>query len=57
MAEIIDLSKLPREEAVKMAMELFKFTRSEAEFYTAISRGEIDGDIVEIIPGVPEEEL
>lgn len=47
MAEIIDLSKLPREEAVKRAMELFNFTRSEAEFYIAISRGEIDGDVVD----------
>jgi len=48
MVEIDDLSKLPRSAAVEKAIELFRFVRSDAEFYVAISRGEIDGDVIDV---------
>ena len=44
---MIDLSTLPRSEAVVAAMELFGFTRSDAEYYVAISRGELDSDVIQ----------
>lgn len=43
----VDLTKLPHDEAVKKAMELFGFTESDAEFYIAILTGEVDGDVIE----------
>lgn len=46
MAEMIDLSKLPHDEAVKKAMELFGFALSDAENYIAFVTGEIDGDVL-----------
>ena len=46
--EIIDLNKLPREEAVEKAMKILGFSKSDAEFYIAMSRGEVDGDLVKI---------
>ena len=49
--EEIDLTKMPREEAVKLAMTLFNFTRSYAEFYVAMARGEVDGDVIEVEEG------
>ena len=46
--EIIDLNKLPREEAIEKAMKILGFSRSDAEFYIAMGRGEVDGDIIKV---------
>ncbi len=46
--EIIDLNKLPREEAVEKTMKILGFSKSDAEFYIAMGRGEVDGDLVKI---------
>jgi len=48
MVEIIDMSKLPRDKAVTAAMELFGFVRSDAEFYVAVSRGEVESDVIQL---------
>lgn len=48
MAEVIELSKLPREEAVNLAVKLLHFTPSAAEFFISLIRGEIDSDVIEV---------
>lgn len=37
---------LPREEAVKLAMAVYGWTRSYAEFYIALANDEIKSDVV-----------
>ena len=49
--EEIDFKKLPRGEAVKLAIELLKFSPSDADEYIAFIRGEIDGDVIEVEDG------
>ena len=39
-----------REEEIAIRMERFSISRAEAEFITAIERGEIDGDIKIVAP-------
>lgn len=43
---MIDLHKLSFDDAVKKAMEMFAFTKSDAELYVAIITGEVEGDVV-----------
>lgn len=46
--EEIDISALSFEDAVKKIMELTGMDEADAEMMVAISRGEIDGDVIEV---------
>lgn len=45
-SEIIDFTTMPKEEAIKLLIEMFEYSRGEAEFYLAVAKGEILGDVL-----------
>jgi hypothetical protein len=40
----INWKNMPRKEAVDLAVKLFNFEQTDAEFYVSIARGEIETD-------------
>lgn len=48
MEEIIDFSALSFDDAVKAVMKVTGMDEADATMMVAISRGEIDGDIIEL---------
>jgi hypothetical protein len=48
--ERVDLAKLPRDEAVKFAIDFLKLSPTDAELVVALARGEVDGDVIKVKP-------
>jgi len=51
MVEIVDVTQLPREEAIKILMEVFKFDEDYAKFFLALVSGRIGNDLDSAKPG------
>lgn len=43
---ILDITKMPREQAIEEIMRVFHLDRADAEFHVAIEFGEIEGDLI-----------